>query len=359
MKEGEFPENTPKTNPLESKELEPKFNFLVLYSGHDSIENFWPQAELETELAKTDIWFPEMLAWDEATEEGFNRYATGKYDLQHEISEPSKAVELKALINTARSGKVVNIGFIDFPEQHPLAKMFTTKETSSARASTEFKGGNFDVAMGELKRIARRIASFERAREDYMRGHIQKKIDDIVRDSVVLQDKIKKNEKLNILITLGTFHIGFFDDLKKEGQVVDQKVNKLSASEAGPFLELVLRYRRKEDVDDTLIARALLFMELWQKSDLVDADIGKLKTLQFFNKLTADLELNDIKNISLGLKAGQSMKEMLKVLRVPLPRSEQEVDAFLAAGASSGRVFYGDAEGNLRVEKTEDVMRKE
>src|SRR6266568_999768 len=87
---------------LESREAEPKLSFRVLYSAHESAKDFWPQEVLEAELAKTDIWFPENWGWDEGTREGYNRYATGKYNLQHELGNPSKEVEIKALINTGR-----------------------------------------------------------------------------------------------------------------------------------------------------------------------------------------------------------------------------------------------------------------
>lgn len=322
-----FLRNAPEANPLESKEAEPKFSFRVLYSAHDLVKDFWTQSELEAELAKTDIWFPEMLGWTEDTEEKFNLYATGKYIPQ--ANEPVMKVELEALTNTGRSGKVVKVGFVDFPEHHPLLKKWRGNFNYWQEAILEFRNGNFDKAVRELKAAGSKHASFERVREKYMHEHIQEKVDAIVRNDARLQEKIQKGEKLNILVTLGTFHVGFFHGLDKEGKDVEQKVNGLPLSEVGPFHELALRYRLKEDVDDALAARALLFVELLPEIGLIDESLEKLKVYQVVNKLVASVPLKDIKNISLELKAGRSIDEILRALNIRLPHSEKEMDIFL------------------------------
>ena len=256
----------------------------MLYGAHDSAENSWSAEELEKELQDIDIWFLENIGWTEDAVEYLKAFATGKYVIPEHF-DPILKSQLEALGRLGRAGKEIGVGFIDLPEGHPLIDHLRQDLNG---VFFDFQSGNFDDAVRKMKSCALKDASIEKRREEHMQQHVGPEVDRIVQKNPRLQEKLKKGEKLNILMTLGTRHTALSRDLKDEGHSVERKFNHELPFTFAPFHELVRRYRFSQEVDQRLVAQALLFPSLL--SALTFLDIVKMERVANKIARTASLE---------------------------------------------------------------------
>lgn len=323
---GESNFKKPETESLKSKENKSKFNFRMLYAAHDSENVYWSTEELEKELQDIDIWFPESAGWNEFARIAQETFATGKYEVPKNI-DPVLKSQLEALRRLGKSGKEVGVGFVDLPEGHSLLKdNWVVDPNKVNRAFFDFLNGNFDIAIREVKSFTSETASNQKAREEYMQEHTGLEIDRILQNHPHLQEKLKAEGKLNILMTLGTAHTGVSHNLKKEGYDVERKFKHDLPYIFSPIHEVIRRYRFKKEVDDQLAARVL--MQMMVTSELRFLDIEKAD--QVANKIVRSFSFEDIKKISLEHKTNPNIGIVLKKFNINIPNSEKEADELLS-----------------------------
>lgn len=308
--------------PREQKESESPFHFRMLYSAHESAEASWSVEELEKELQDVDIWLPEDVGWTEEHGIILRAYATGKNEVPEDM-DPYMATYLEALRRVGKAGKEVEIGFVDFPEGHPLIGRL---KSDPEKAFTDFNNGRFESAIREMKSSTKKNASAEKSRERYMQENAKPEIDRILSVNSHLREKFKKEGKLTILMTLGTFHTGLARDLQEEGHSVERKFNHDLPFIFPPFHENVRRYRFGKEVSDQLAAQALLFAAILPP--LAFLDITKME--QVAGKIVRAMSLEDIRNVSTKLGSRLSIREAMARVGVSIPSSEAEADEELS-----------------------------
>ncbi len=306
---------------FESKESQSKVNFRILYSAHESHGSegdFWTPEQLENELQDIDIWFLENAGWTEETEAVFKAFATGKHEVPKN-TDPVLKNRLTALSNLGKAGKKIEVGFVDFPEDHPLLKYIDLDPT---QAVVKFLDGKLESAIIEIKSIARKYASVQKVREEYMQKRAEVAIEHMAQTDPYLQEKINKGEKLNVLMTLGTFHTGVSHNLKKEGHVVETQFNHELPFTFSPLHELMRRYRFNKDVDDQLAAQAVCYAALLSELTFLDGE----KAGYVAGKIVRTLKLADIRLISVELKSKRGIRDVAEQFGFTIPRSKTEAE---------------------------------
>lgn len=306
----------------EQKESESPFHFRMLYSTHESAETSWSVEELEKELQDVDIWLPEDVGWSEEHGVILRAYATGKNEVPEDM-DPYMATYLEALRRVGKAGKEVEIGFVDLPEGHPLIDRL---KNDLEKAFRDFQNGSLESAIREIKSSTKKNASAEKVRERYMQYNAKPEIDRILSRNAHLREKFKKEGKLNILMTLGTFHTALSRDLHDEGHSVERRFNHDLPFIFPPFHEIVRRYRFNKEVSDQLAAQALLFSAILPP--LAFLKVTKME--QVAGKIVRAMSLEDIRNVSTKLGSRLSIREAMARAGVSIPSSEAEADEILS-----------------------------
>jgi hypothetical protein len=148
---------------------------------------------------------------------------------------------------------------------------------------------------------------------------------------------LRQKSQLNVLMTLGTFHTGFFKLLRKKGTSVSREFSEMPYTFSF-FNEAVRRARFGMEVSDELVAKALLekFLldrfgwEIWQLTNL------SYKTYLFVRILASQFTFDEIKNLfDEWYKYGDQKKSQeflflyLDKKGIKFPQSPEEFDKFL------------------------------
>lgn len=189
----------------------PEIAVNIFYSGHLEAQEAEEQAE---KFAEADIYIPELVAWRPEILQNFRDCSEGKKTPAEIMKEweltpgtdPSYSFRLKQLEMIYGSGKAVT--FIDIPYGHPLEWpqfSFTYLQETSFKDNLE----NF-------KKFLLAWAERQKKREEYMVSRLRPKVQELLNENSALKEK----DKLNVLLSLGAFHTGFWHALKKTGEKV-------------------------------------------------------------------------------------------------------------------------------------------
>jgi hypothetical protein len=155
-----------------------------------------------------------------------------------------------------------------------------------------------------------------------MQEGIDSKIQEILEEHPRLKEKFEHGQKLNVLMTLGTFHTGVSHGLTQKGENVERRFNHEMPFTFSPLHELMRRYRFKKEATDELAAQALFHFILRPEFDfLPDLNLAD----KIVGKISRGVSLEMVKEISERLGSGHSLNQALNAVHIKIPRSVEEV----------------------------------
>lgn len=329
------------------KEGFPEVSIDILYASHGSAEDV---AGTEDHFKNSDIYIPEVFGWDESYLHIYRSLSEGEISPEQVLvgpaengrflkqeeaekvlekalaeSDPMKRMELEQFQSRLdmlyESHK--SIIFIDLPDGHPLQKLTNTEEYTTL----EFNK-NFGSVLEKISKELQEDARLNKLREEYMAEQLEPNLKFAIEH---YYPKLKDQETIKVLITLGAFHTGLIHLLKEKS--VEAKMH-LSNS---PFIfeyinEATRRYRMGKEVDQELLAKVFLEKILLASTvpQLVKITSSSDKIYRFSRKLVSRFSYGDIKAINdFFVEHNKFPFHMLEEKNIGIPENEKELDDFL------------------------------
>ncbi len=129
-------------------------------------------------------------------------------------------------------------------------------------------------------------------------------------------------------MTLGIFHTSLYHQLRGEGRAVSREFNKPLIT----YISLDEATRKRlfdQAVDDELLARGIIESVLYSKSRLIFTTNDTNKFFRILRKLSSQLSLKDIEEISetSGKQGGKiDIIQELEARGIKVPKNEEEMD---------------------------------
>ncbi len=303
-------------------ELEPlpaNLDFQIYFSPHGTPKDF---EGLHALIENADIYIPEGYGWDLETLNLFREVSKGTKTIDDARELGVTDMGLVELISLYNTGKLVT--FIDLPgdkvERDPLLLM-------SARSVEDL----YDNARHYLQKKG----LMDRSREEYMLSVLDEKI----RIELGKNSELKDKPRINVLLSLGSFHTGIYHELKRQGRNVSRTLN--GEFVYGPIEEVKRRFRFGKEVSEELIAQAFLenvFYSVFNSrlSDLTEETNKILEFEGLVARCFSQDEINDIfRNLPLHgwdyFKGSfeSYIQYLLEKKGIKIPESEEELSEII------------------------------
>lgn len=302
----------------EAKEKEPKISYHFFYSTHRTAEDF---KKLEAAFKETDIYAPELLGWgmpDALIFQAISDGAIKPEDLK--ISPDSALFQIAKIIHNSKKP----ILLVDVPAKDiEYSKKKDQTELLNNQAKDLFGRGDFQGAMRKMNDYVIDIAALILEREQKIKENLKNKLKSLAEKSSELAKK-----ELKVLISLGAFHTGIYQDLAQENLAVSREFSR------SPFVytaldEAIRRVLHNKEVEDELLAQGLIEGRVYRELRPLTKDSAKL--LAIVRKITGQITLREIEQISKNFaqKLELDIDKELDKLGVYLPQSEEEIDEIL------------------------------
>ncbi len=307
-----------------------KFKLEFVFGPHTTAQ----EADIIAEpLKECDIYIPEMIGWDSAVLEGLNSVAQGTLTAEEAVKKYGNRIYdgfFKQLLDHLHNSRK-KVAFIDVPADHDLDIRIRSKKIPNRQASFE------EDVNAQLKYLQREEKT-EEEREDYMADQLPAVLSQLVEGNPELKNK----EHVRVLILLGAAHTGVLHRLKKRGYDVDKSVFPSSTYRFGFYgNEVQRRLAFSKPLDMLLVARSL--MERYMGKALAKQHIATYcylpsdttKAASLLKRLIDPLSYDELKAIweeggnFFGILP--PFEDRLKEKGMALPRSEKELDDFLAS----------------------------
>lgn len=311
----------------ERKPGEPKISIHILYCPHRRAEDL---KGLRERIEECDVYIPEgdfSTNWLSTL-----RSVSAGVIMPEQVNFVNNfplftKEQLRIIYNTRKL-----IAMIDIKPEDDQSNTKLVKNSVLSTIIFQFRHNTFDILKERTKKTLRQISVFElKEREIYMLSQFKPKMKELLEDYPYLKEK----KEIKVLMTLGSAHTGFFHQLRDQGYEIGRSFNKM------PYVydfstELIRRYRFGKKVSDELTARATLeiyccntiFIELM--NTLQDANKRSL----FLRRMIGRFGLKEIKGMFEGANNAdefrQLLEEKLKEKGLSIPKSEEELDKFLA-----------------------------
>lgn len=310
----------------------PRVKVKMFYSYHATPEDLSGLiaefAEKENSGDSIDAYFPEAFGWTQKDLRLFNKFSFGDIALE-ELDKRLKKYS-PALRKNIKGTHFYHIpvGIIDVPSGHSLIK--DSDEVWNYSPSYD---GDFKQVLNYTRNFLGKLAHHNNKREDYMLSQITpEKIEKLLKTYKELANK----KEINILLSLGIGHAPLPYDYP-ESSLTNQGI-------------LMSRYGKK--IDDDLAAK--IFLESFMENLFSTGFGGRLisdsrKFSMYKRKILSQFSYQDAERIFEYIKShvdesGESIfprdefNRMFDKKGLTLPRSERELDAFLAKSDSPQRV---------------------
>lgn len=308
------------------KEGEPRINVNIFYGYHRKPEDIEAVKEQFTEC---DIYIPEAMGWTEEDRKLYRSVSSGampkqEFERYKTQLKPHIRSEVEMVYNSKKP-----IVLIDIPRIHRLYKEFLSYDLSMQK---EFQNpASFEQLLQFTRNHIKKIATLQREREEYMLSHLKPTIDQTLKE----YPELKRKEVVRVLLRLGATHTPFYHILKKAGEEAVQE-----HFQEAPMVFLFIdearrRYQLNKEVNDQLIAKALV--ESWlSPPHIIDTlpSSNVNKKFIFLRKFIDQLDDNDIKEIYESRYQRPDIFPELIVHKmeekgIPFPQTEQELDEMI------------------------------
>lgn len=311
----------------ERKPGEPKISIHIFYSPHRTAEDF---KGLRKEVQECDVYAPEVPGWDLRTLTALNNSSVGKvgHSAREIFPTDNDARFMHMTVREVIHNSNKPIVLLDLPHGHFLINEI--KQSFRLMNNIEIKFGNdsFDIMISKYKEVFKKIASLQQRRESFMSAQIQPKMQELFEQYPGMKEK----KEIRLLMSLGTGHTSLFYRLKAEGQRVSRSFNRNPVI-FGLFEEVVRTYTFDKKVSDEAIAKYVL-LGLFDMYFSMDISKNSGKIAFFKRKIVSQFKFQEIKGMFEGVSNEDEFKrlfeEKLKEKGLSIPKSEEELDEFLA-----------------------------
>lgn len=317
------------------REKEPKVSYHFFFYPHRTAEDV---KNLEKAFEKADIYIPEVYEWTPKLKSALNKISQGEITLEEMVKEynieksSSRYREFEIMRNSHKPILLVDIPkydreFIDKIEEANLIE----KE-----AYNLFMHGKFQPALQKLRSYILKMAPLHLAREKRIRQDLKKQTKAFIKQN----PEYARKKEIKILVGMGSWHTHLYHKMRKENIPVSREFS--DSLTVYPSLEEATRkIAFKKEVDDELLARALIEVHIYPWLESVTNDTNKAN--QSLRKISSQLTLKDMEQMSkniaeiaqkpqipsvLGFPTGDVVYEVEK-LGINVPNSEQEMDELL------------------------------
>ncbi len=304
------------------REKEPKVSFDILYGSH-----LFPNdlKKIENTFDDADIYVPEQEGWSKGSLLLFNEISKGNVSaagVAQEIGIPPNSFQFKQLKMIEGSKKPIL--FVDLPSEHKLVKKQNKIRESWSEVHKSFAKGDFELALEKERWQIKSEADYQKKREEFMRKHLEKEVQKLIKENPQLKNK----EKVKVLLRMGIAHTRLHHDLKKHKLPVSEQFTStplpFSSSE-----EAIRRAMFSKEISDELLARGIFESLIFQNAIKVTDDSVKANLLR--RKISSKLSLEDIKKISKEFdnNPGIAVVDCLKKQNIKIPKTKMEAEEML------------------------------
>lgn len=297
----------------------------IFYGPHGSAKDI---EGLVTSLKQADIFLPECIGWSPDHLIVYNAVSEGILTPQAAVSRFAVGTSHLALSKDTTLGffdilykSRKPVAFIDVPVGHPFTDRFVKHESKGFRLGKEFSE-TLRYAEDHLKEIA----AMEIKREDYQVAHLEPIVDGLLR----LNSTLARRNPIKVLLFEGAAHTRIGRILEMSGKTVTQ----IFAYEPMiyPFQnEVTQRFMRGEDVDEELMARAVMEMVLFLPT-LLNATKNSRLAFEYSRKALSRFSFEEIERAFQEARTTGSYNILTALMQekdVPHPNSEQDIQTFL------------------------------
>lgn len=305
----------------ENREKGPELEIKFLFSAHATAEDF---KDFEFEFDKADVLVPELVGWSEETLQYLRKLAAENKPIA-KVSNFSMATGeiLKSI-----SGSHKAIELVDIPKGNYIDNM-----QSEARkiGQESLNLAEFNEMISGLKSFLIKFSEAQKLRDKYIVSQIKTLKDKIIKDYPALA----KRDKLNILITMGSFHTDVYRQTKEDFKST-QELNTVTLvydNITGVLQKLQhIEYPKIDDITDIEVARC------WLSSVMAEEIFSPTKNTAKFSEYlwlaSRQFLLEEIKDLFKKKNSGQHcIKEALERKNFPVPivclMSDERFDKFL------------------------------
>lgn len=304
----------------------PKISVDVFYSPHGTALDI---TGLQERFEKADIYVPEMHGWSQVNLENYQMVSSGEKSPEEVLRELGESPddrlyslfqsELAMLYNSKKP-----VIFIDLPQEE------------SKDLKLPIAGNNFQELLLWTRDFLERRSEYNIDREEFMLSQIVPQIKEVLEENTTLKEK----PQLHILLLLGSTHTGIYHRLKERGITTTHKFSTQPVIYSHED-EAIRSLRFKKEMDDTLVARALLeivFSSVFEEElEKITQDDNKLELLK--RRLAGQFNLEEIKDALnlLPTHGWQWFKGafsgyfpyLLEQKGIKLPESKEDLDQLL------------------------------
>lgn len=310
---------------------QPDISVDFTYNVHTSADDI---VILRKKIAAADIFVPESNGW---SPEGlhYRRFiSSGKYTVddffevfEDNFSERTRA-ELEATAGTQKPIAMIDI----YDEIKDKKNIQRIGSDYNAALDSYGQGITFGALLGLTRRYLKEDAELDQKREDFMISRFPHMIEGVLRR----HPELRKRNSLNVLIDLGLFHTRVSQGIERAGY----KITRNFSTPLFVFnhvLEAQRRFMFGKEVDDLLIARALLQKYIYRGKLL--AKIEKVlggdpyKGEAFLRKSLSKFTYEDIRSLFDkpidGVNSSNLGDYALQQKGIEIPKTIQELDGQL------------------------------
>jgi len=220
---------------------------------------------------------------------------------------PARFRELEIIYNSKKPVLMVDVPFDDMESMKSLEKVnFFWRDAKDA-----FTQGNFQESLSKFRSHIEALAEFQSKREAKIKENLKNQIQEFLKQNSEYSNK----KELKVLIRLGIYHTGVYQDLAKEQPTVSREFSSM------PFVywsvdEAQRRIAFGKELDDLLLARGIIENLFYPYLRKLTDDSGEL--FRIARKLSSQLSFKDIEQISKNL-GRKSIFDIIKELEERIP----------------------------------------
>lgn len=299
-------------------EIGPKISVDIFFSQHRTSDDF---KGLKEKVGKADIFFPEFVGWGQKDVVLFNEVARGEVSPEEAVGEgPGRDAFLGMLGSIYKSNKP--IAFVDLSADDP-----SHKKSGEELKPLRYIFQDFEANLNNMRSIVKNHSEVELKREQHIASTIKPKVQEVL----INHPELKVKGELKVLLSLGSGHaVSLYGILQAKGLELINKPEE-SVVEVTFFDEGRATYISQQPLSRELLAK--IFLEnLFVNTDVIDkSKIADTKKIYFLTrKLFSESSMEYTKEVFERFKKKEGLRSILEEKFGPLPKTEQELDEFLA-----------------------------
>lgn len=325
----------------ELKEKGPKVTLNFFFSAHGSARDLQRFQEV---YDKADVFVPELLGWNQKTNELYNDISAGTKDpaaVLVNVNFPEFVTHLLRIIHNKKKPII----FADAPQGSDLHE----HSLELAPALQLFIQGKLQEAIDYMRGHVEMFAKDEVQREKHMVDSLTQQLRGKLNSIPELKDK----KEINVLVQLGYAHATVYHALKEEPDFDVKRTLGAKTLVLDSFNQLIQKIKLgtpQEAIIDEPFARSLV--EILIADSLKDLVLDGSELTWAAGKLAAPLSLNDVIGLSRAFAKNQTLLKTMDTINsflrlelakkgVIIPRTEEGIRKFLQKMGNSP-IILGD-----------------